>query len=89
MEPATVIQEIHRLNHQLERFERKYSLMSCTFYQAYSAGQEPVDDACILDFAEWAGLYETWRDRQRTYAELVDHLRKNGVTFFGPVQSAL
>jgi hypothetical protein len=32
MELTTLVQDIHRLNHQLERFERKYGVMSETFY---------------------------------------------------------
>jgi hypothetical protein len=87
MERVSVIRDIHRLNHQLERFERKHSLMSRTFYEIYSAGQEPLDDTCILDFAEWAGLYEIWRDRQRAYAKLVERLRENDVDLYGQLQS--
>ena len=71
MELTTVVQDIHRLGHQLELFERKYNMMSQTFYEEYCAGQEPEDDAWVLDFAEWAGLYETWRDRQTAYTEIV------------------
>ena len=36
MELAVLVQDIHRLNHELERFERKYRLMSETFYELYS-----------------------------------------------------
>lgn len=75
MELATLVQDIHRLNHQLERFERKYSVMSGTFYESYIAGEEPADDAWVLDFEKWAGLYEIWRDRQQSYAQVVEQLR--------------
>jgi hypothetical protein len=64
MELATLVQDIHRLNHELERLERKYGLMSETFYESYTAGEEPEDDAWVLDFEKWAGLYEVWLDRQ-------------------------
>ena len=67
MELVTLVQDIHRLNHQLERFERKYGMMSETFYELYIAGEEPEDDAWVLDFEKWAGLYEVWRDRQEAY----------------------
>jgi hypothetical protein len=63
MELATIVEDIHRLNHQLERFERKYGVMSETFYKSYIAGEEPEDDAWVLDFEQWAGLYEVRRDR--------------------------
>ncbi len=75
MELTILVQDIHRLNHQLERFERKYGVMSKTFYQAYTAGEEPEDDAWVLDFEKWAGLYEVWCDRQRAYHQAVKRLR--------------
>lgn len=76
MELITLLQDIHRLNHELERFERKYGVLSETFYEAYSAGEEPADDAWVLDFEKWAGLYEIQRDRQRAYAQAVQQLRR-------------
>jgi len=76
MELANVVQDIHRLNHELERFERKYGVMSSTFYESYSAGEEPEDDAWVLDFEKWAGLYEVWRDRQKAYDEALKRLRR-------------
>jgi len=75
MELATLVQDIHRLNHQLERFERKYGVMSETFYESYIAGEEPEDDAWVLDFEKWAGLYEVWRDRQEAYRQAMQRLR--------------
>jgi hypothetical protein len=76
MELEQILRDIHRLNHGLERFERKYGVMSATFYEAYKAGEEPEDDAWMLDFQQWAGLYEVWRDRQQAYALAVERLRQ-------------
>src|SRR3972149_8687626 len=70
-----ILQDIHRLNHELERFERKYGILSETFYKAYSAGEEPEDDAWVLDFVKWAGLYEIWRDRQQAYTQAIQRLQ--------------
>ncbi len=75
MELTTLVQDIHRLNHQLERFERKYGVMSETFYESYIAGDEPEDDTWVLDFEKWAGLYEVWRDRQEAYRQAMQRLR--------------
>lgn len=75
MDLQTLVQDIHRLNHELERFERKYGVMSQTFYEAYSAGEEPEDEAWVLDFEKWAGLYEVWRDRQQAYTEALQRVR--------------
>ena len=63
MELATIVQDIHRLNHELERFERKYGIMSETFYQAYMAGEEPADDAWGLDLK--SGATDTWLTLKR------------------------
>jgi len=65
MDLTILVQDIHRLTHELERFERKYGVMSETFYKSYSAGEEPENDAWVLDLEKWAGLYEAWRDKQR------------------------
>lgn len=75
MELATLVQDIHRLNHELERFERKYGVMSPTFYEVYRTGEEPEDDAWVLDFEKWAGLYEVWHDRQQAYNETLKLIR--------------
>ncbi len=75
MELAVIVQDIHRLNHELERFERKYGIMSGTFYESYSAGEEPEDDAWVLDFVKWAGLYEVRQDRQQAYEQVMRRLR--------------
>jgi hypothetical protein len=86
MELVTLVQDIHRLNHQLERFERKYGMMSETFYELYSAGEEPEDDAWVLDFEKWAGLYEVWRDRQEAYHRAVQRLRVEQTSLFKIIQ---
>jgi hypothetical protein len=86
MELVTLVQDIHRLNHQLERFERKYGMMSETFYELYIAGEEPEDDAWVLDFEKWAGLYEVWRDRQEAYHRAVQRLRVEQTSLFKIIQ---
>ena len=88
MELAAIVQDIHRLNHELERFERKYGVMSQTFYEAYSAGEEPENDAWVLDFEKWAGLYEVWRDRQQAYQQAIQRLRSDQPTLSKVIRSA-
>ncbi len=87
MELATLIQDIHRLNHTLERFERKYGVMSQIFYELYNSGVEPENDAWVLDFEEWAGLYEVWRDRQQAYTEALQPLFQEQPSFSRIIQS--
>jgi hypothetical protein len=89
MDLTILVQDIHRLNHQLERFERKYGIMSETFYESYIAGEEPEDDAWVLDFEKWAGLYEVWRDRQEAYRQAVQRLRVEQTSIFKIIQPVM
>jgi len=81
MELATLVKDIHRLNHELERLERKYGIMSATFYEWYRSGEEPADDTWVLDFEKWAGLYEVLCDRQRAYSEALKTIRHQKIPF--------
>ncbi len=40
-----VVRDIHALAADLENYERKYGILSETFYKAYLAGEEPAEDA--------------------------------------------
>jgi hypothetical protein len=55
-------QDIHALTAELEFYERKYGVLSETFFETYMSGEEPEDDAWVPDFAVWAGTY-----RQQSY----------------------
>ena len=37
-----VVRDIHALAADLENYERKYGILSETFYEAYRAGEEPA-----------------------------------------------
>ena len=89
MELAMLVQDIHRLNHELERMERKYGIMSATFYEWYTGGEEPADDAWVLDFEKWAGLYEVWRDRQHAYSDALKTIRRQQIPFRQVLRPAL
>lgn len=67
-----VVRDIHALEADLESYERKYGILSETFYEAYRSGEEPADDAWMLDWSDWAGAYEI---RERRQLELADRLR--------------
>ena len=66
-----VLRDIHALESDLENYERKYGVLSKTFYEAYQAGEEPSDDAWVLDWSDWAGAYEIWLHRREQYRELI------------------
>jgi hypothetical protein len=60
-----ILSDIHAINNALAEFEVRYGLLSDTFFAWYQQGNEPEDDAWVLDFAEWAGWYKS---RQRLLA---------------------
>ena len=62
-----LLADIHVLEEELLAFERKYGVRSETFYAAYMGGEEPEDEAWVLDFTEWGSVYRTWLARQADY----------------------
>lgn len=71
-----IIADIHALNEDLEVYERKYGVLSETFYEIYQSGQEPDDEAWVLDWADWAGAYKILLRRQEQYQRTIDTLRE-------------
>jgi hypothetical protein len=72
---SEILQDIHALAAELQSYERKYGVLSETFFEAYMGGEEPEDDAWVPDFAIWAGTYQTWLDRQRAYRAALRQLQ--------------
>ena len=71
-----IITDIHAISEDLEEYEKRYNLLSETFYEWYQRGEEPEDASWVLDFSMWAGLYEIKLERQKMYRELVqDNMR--------------
>ena len=70
-----IIADIHALNEDLEVYERKYGVLSETFYELYQAGEEPENEAWILDWADWAGAYKILLRRQDQYRRTINALR--------------
>jgi hypothetical protein len=75
-----IIKDIHALEEELLTFERKYGVLSETFYAAYAQGEEPDDDAWVLDWAEWAGTYELLLDREERYRQTIRELLQEATT---------
>ncbi|MBE7469079.1 MAG: hypothetical protein DPW09_31480 [Anaerolineae bacterium] len=59
-----IIADIHALNEDLEVYERKYGVLSETFYELYLSGEEPEEETWVLDWADWAGAYKILLRRQ-------------------------
>lgn len=72
-----LLADIHALEETTLTFERKYGVRSETFYVAYISGEEPEDDSWVLDFSEWASVYQTWLTRQAEYRNEVQRLQQD------------
>jgi hypothetical protein len=60
-------EDIHAMEEDLLMFERKYGVLTETFYEAYERGEEPEDNAWVLDWSEWAGTYKILLHRCAKY----------------------
>ena len=83
-----ILLDIHALEEELLGFERKYGIRSETFYAAYVNGEEPEDDAWVLDFGEWASIYRTWLTRQAEYRDAIQHIQRQTPSLAGLIQVA-
>lgn len=72
-----LLQDIHALEEELLTYERKYGVLSETFYESYSSGEEPPDDAWVLDWNDWAGVYEIWLRRKQQYQDMIRSLKEH------------
>lgn len=71
-----IIADIHALNEDLEVYERKYGVLSETFYELYQSGEEPENETWVLDWADWAGAYKILLRRQEQYRRTIEVLRQ-------------
>ena len=55
------------LEDEMRTYERKYGVLSETFYEAYIAGEEPPDEAWVQDWTAWASAYKVWLRRHEQY----------------------
>jgi tRNA A-37 threonylcarbamoyl transferase component Bud32 len=62
-----ILQDIHVMEQDLQSYERKYGVLSETFYESYMNGEEPEDEAWVRDWSAWAGAYEIWLRRREQY----------------------
>ena len=83
-----ILADIHALEEELLAFERKYGLRSETFYAAYASGEEPENDEWVLDFGEWASVYQTWLARQAEYRNEIQRLQHDKPSLTGLIRVA-
>lgn len=84
-----IIADIHALHEDVEAYERKYGILSETFYESYTSGEEPDNDAWVLDWADWAGAYKILLRRQEQYRRTIQTLRKQSKTLVGIIEKTV
>jgi len=70
-----IVQDIHTLEEEMRTYERKYGVLSDTFYESYVSGEEPDDDAWVRDWTAWASAYKIWKRRRVQYQSAIESLR--------------
>lgn len=81
-----ILDDIHALEEDLLAFERKYGVLSETFYESFMNGEEPEDDAWVLDWSDWAGAYKIWLRRQEQYRNMIATLRTNSKNLINVIE---
>jgi hypothetical protein len=66
-----IIEDIHALTQHCEMYERKFAVLSETFYESYMSGEEPADDHWVLDWAGWDGAYKVLLCRREQYLRAI------------------
>jgi hypothetical protein len=66
-----LLDDIHSLNHELEKYERKFGVTSEDFYQLYQQGKlDEGEFEEIQEFCEWAGIYQIKVKQERKFRKL-------------------
>jgi hypothetical protein len=75
-----ILQEIYLLEEEMRTYERKYGVLSETFYEAYTNGEEPPNGAWVQDWTAWASAYQVWLRRREQYQATIQSLRQQTQT---------
>ncbi len=66
-----ILRDIHALEEYLLNYERKYGVLTETFYESFERGEEPPEESWVLDWNGWAATYEIWLQRKKQYEEVI------------------
>jgi len=69
-----ILQDIYSLEDEMRAYERKYDVLSETFFESHTKGEEPPDEAWIRDWTAWASAYKVWLRRRDAYRNAVRSL---------------
>ena len=74
---SEILNDMYALEDEMRAYERKYGVLSETFYQAYSQGEEPADEAWVRDWTAWASAYKLWLRRREQYQAVIQSQTKH------------
>ena len=72
-----ILRDIHAMEEDLLKYERKYGVLTETFYESFVQGDEPPEESWVLDWNGWAATYEIWLKRKVQYEEMIRSLQDN------------
>ena len=72
---SEMIEDIHVCEEDMLMYERKYGILTPTFYESFMQGDEPPNDAWVLDWNGWAATYEVWLRRREQYERFIKTVR--------------
>lgn len=75
-----IILDMYALEDEMRTYERKYGVLSETFYASYIDGEEPPHDEWVQDWTAWASAYQVWLRRREQYQTTIQSLRTNTKT---------
>jgi hypothetical protein len=81
-----ILQDIYALEGEMRAYERKYNVLSDTFYESYTNGEEPPDEGWVRDWTAWASAYKLWLRRREQYRAAIQLLRAETQTIAELIQ---
>ena len=70
-----ILHDIFALEDEMRAYERKYGVLTETFYEAYCAGEEPSDDLWVRDWTAWASAYQISLRYRQQYQTAIKTMR--------------
>ncbi|MDM8550161.1 hypothetical protein QUF72_08795 [Desulfobacterales bacterium HSG2] len=70
-----ILYDMFTLEDEMRAYERKYGVLTETFYEAYRAGEEPSDDSWVRDWTAWASAYQIYLRYRQQYQTAITSLR--------------
>jgi hypothetical protein len=67
-----ILDDMHAIEDEMRTYERKYGVLSETFYQSYSLGEEPADESWVRDWTAWGSAYKLLLRRREQYLKLIN-----------------